>query len=372
VTLGNVFHSDIDYAFKYFRYQITQFLPLILAAVLLRERYGLKVVAWTTLLVGVGSAAAAVLQNYDPGTNLYAIDRPGKILELFHGRILGFSRSPVLLATQLLFVLLPLLGLLASGPLRLDRSRIFLAAAAVVTFTACYFSQTRSALLGIGVGLLVIGLYLRGPRLAFIAALVVIAGLSYFLLRGSGVVDTRYYRNPDNDKSAAGHLAYWQAGFFLALENSAIGMGHDQFNDAFAEYASSADIAHPAATGENDKQAFAHNDFLNVWLSWGILAFGAYVALFVGALYNCAIAARSEDPLIRGLAVGCAGGLAGYAVHSAFHNSLDSSAFLWLYAGLSVALTNLATSTVFGADRVQRLHRLRAAPRLATRSAIPT
>jgi hypothetical protein len=91
-------------------------------------------------------------------------------------------------------------------------------------------------------------------------------------------------------------------------------------------------------------KAHPHNDFLNIWFSWGIIALAIHITLYTGALVNCIIAARSEDTLIRGMAIGTAGGLAAFAANSALHNYLDSSAYLWLYAGLSVALVRLATT----------------------------
>ena len=73
-----------------------------------------------------------------------------------------------------------------------------------------------------------------------------------------------------------------------------------------------------------------------------MLALLAYVALFVGAIVNCVAAVKSDDLLIRGLAVGTLAGVVRYGVDSAFHNYLDSSTVLWAYAGLSVALAHLA------------------------------
>ena len=48
-----------------------------------------------------------------------------------------------------------------------------------------------------------------------------------------------------------------------------------------------------------------HNDFLTVWISWGIGALIVYVALFLGTVRNYWIARRSDDLLLRGLAIGC-------------------------------------------------------------------
>jgi hypothetical protein len=108
-------------------------------------------------------------------------------------------------------------------------------------------------------------------------AVMLAAGLGYLALQGTGLVQERYYQSVEDDSSAAAHLSYWQAGFTLAVEHSATGMGHNEFNEAFLEYASDSSsselVANKAlqlaSTGE--REAHVHNDFLNVWLSWGIL-----------------------------------------------------------------------------------------------------
>ncbi len=389
VVLGmNLLHSDTDYTFKYFRYQLTQLIPLMLIALTLQHRRDLKALAILALLVGLLTAGAAVLQNYSPYSPLYVVESPAKILKFYGGRVLGLSRTPVLLASQLLFVLMPLLGVLACGAWRIEARRLLLLAAAGVLIAAVYFSETRSALLGVAVGLLVIGLYVGGRRRAALAALVAMAGIAYLVLRGSGVVEQRYYKGPQDDRSASSHLVFWQVGLAMALDNSVVGIGHEQFDALFGDYASDVEVSpgqnlpkSGASDGGADlsglrqkgaanpkagdtKETKTHNDFLNVWISWGFLAIVSYLAMFGGVLVNCAMAVKSPDPLIRGLAAGCAGGLVAYGVHSAFHNALDSTAFLWMYAGLSVALASLAAETT-QSNRVQRLLALRAPVRRA-------
>jgi CHASE2 domain-containing sensor protein len=91
-----------------------------------------------------------------------------------------------------------------------------------------------------------------------------------------------------------------------------------------------------------------------VWLSWGFSALASYVWLFLAAGLNCLAAARSRDPLIRGLAIGSVGGLVAYAVGSTFHNYLDSSVVLWVYAGLSAALVRIGKQPMLMPVRAKR------------------
>jgi hypothetical protein len=47
---------------------------------------------------------------------------------------------------------------------------------------------------------------------------------------------------------------------------------------------------------------------------------------------------------MKGLALGSAGALLAFAVNSSFHNLLDSTLTLWLLAGFSAALANIAAT----------------------------
>jgi hypothetical protein len=344
VTIMNVMHSETDYVYQYFRFQVTQVIDLILVAFLIRQRRDLKQIAVFTMILGAISGFAAISQHFATNSALYAAGSPGDIRQ-WSGRVVGLKDSPVILAADLPFVLMPILGILAIGPVRFDRPRLRLAALAGLVFLGCYFTYTRSAMPAIGVGLALIAFFLRGTR-----RIVLIGGLLFVVflfpyLETTGLVGSRYYRDASTDTSAASHEAVWQVGLALALDHPLFGIGHDSFGEYALEYIEVVDEELVAVGGTAPivaGSAHPHNDFLNVWFSWGIMALVIHIMLYIGALVNCRIAARSEDMLIRGLAIGTAGGLATYAANSALHNYLDSSAYLWLYAGLSVALVRLA------------------------------
>ena len=347
VTVMNFMHSDDAYVFKYFRYQLTQVLALILTAFLIRTRRDLKFLAIVALILGTISGFAAVWQHFEPDSALYAAGDAG-VVRGWKGRAIGLSPSPVTLSADTLFVLMPILGILIAGPLLLDRPRIRLAAAAAIIFVGSYFSYTRSALLSIGIGMAVMGLYLRGSRRAFVLGSLIVLALMFPLLEGTGLIARRYYRDTDEDRSAASHLVAWKVSLAIALDNPITGIGHERYAEVAPEYLEVAGVEESDAGGTlslESGEALPHNDFLNVWFSWGIAAFLAYLALFIGALVNCAVAARSPDLLIRGLAIGTAGGLIAYGANSTLHNLLDNSAYLFIYAGLSVALARIAWLT---------------------------
>jgi O-antigen ligase len=162
----------------------------------------------------------------------------------------------------------------------------------------------------------------------------------------AGLGDTRLLAGAEEDSSAASHVAIGQVAIAIALDNPLLGIGHEHFEELAPSYMSVVSVgAGPQAQKEGQEAIGAfrpHNDFLEVWTSWGVIALAAYVAVMLGAFANCVGTARSSDPLIRGLGVGCAAGIVAYAVNSSFHNYLDSSVMLWAFAGFSVVLARLA------------------------------
>ncbi len=336
-TAINVLTSGGDYGVKYLRYQFVQILALLITATAIRQRRDLLRIAVVALPIALAGALVATWQHFARGSALGA-----DLVSEWKGRSIGLSNSPVLLANALPFPLLPLLGVLAVGPWRRDRMRLALCGVVGVLLVGMYFTYTRSAILALGPGIVAIGLGLRGVRRKLLLGAVVGAFLAFQLLAGTGLLGARYYKTAENDQSAASHESLLNVALAVALDNPITGIGHEHFEEVSLQYlgAAEAGVGDEAIGTERP-----HNDFLTVWISWGFGALVAYVLLFVGALRNYWLAARSPDPLLSGLAIGCIGGLATYATNSAFHNYLDSSALLWIYVGGSVALARLAAKS---------------------------
>lgn len=333
-TAFNALTSGGDYTVKYLRYQGVQFLALLVTAAVIRSRRDILRVAAIVLPIALAGALVALWQHFARNSALGS-----DLVTVWKGRSVGLAGSPVLLANQLAFPLVPLLGFLAVGPWRRDRLRLALCAVLGILLIGLYFTYTRSALLAIAPGIVAIGLCLRGRRKVLLVGAVVAGYLAFQLLAGTGLIGARYYKNAENDTSAASHESLLGVALAIAFDNPLTGIGHEHFEEVSMQYAGEVPVSEGEAAIGTERP---HNDFLTVWISWGIGALIAYVAVFVGALRNFRLAARSDDLLIRGLAIGCIGGLATYATNSAFHNYLDSSALLWIYAGGSIALARMA------------------------------
>lgn len=342
-TSVNLLTSDLDYVGQYFRYMLSAFLALLVTGAVVRDRNDVKRVALIALAVIVVSSLAAIWQHLAYQSAPY-----GEVLYIKYvtsnGRATGLADSAVYLADDIPIVLVPLLGFLACGSSRPNPTRLLLAGAAFVCGVGMYFTNTRAAMLAVGAGVVTIAFFVTGIRRVLILSAIAGIVLMYQLLHGAGAIQKRYYSTTDT--SAQSHLALWIVDLGVAMSNPIIGVGHQNFETVSAEYANQAsvNVGSVGAIGNEPP----HNDFLGIWASWGIAALAAYLALLRGTLANFARAAKSPDPLVRGLAVGCVAGTVAYAVNSAFHNLMDTSTILWMYAGFSVALSLLAPKPASG------------------------
>lgn len=341
-TVVNSIASTSAYTLQYLRYQVILFLAMILAACLIQSRRDLVRVAWVALAMACATAVASIWQNIDLMSAPLGATTP-KDVRFFDGRSVGLARSPVALATQLILVLPPLIGVILCVRWKRMTTRLALGAVVLLLAAGLSLSLTRSAIFGFAPALLVIAWYVRGySRVIILGALV--AGVAIFMLgESTGLLGRRLYKDAEDDRSAASHQALLQVAFAVALDQGLVGIGNENFEEVSLSYIGAADGSEETNVGVKaigvDRP---HNDFLSIWLSWGVLALVAYLGIFIGTLRNFRIAARSPDALVRGLSIGSIGGIVVYAVNSSFHNSMDNSLVLWLYAGLSVTLVRLA------------------------------
>jgi hypothetical protein len=338
-TAVNGTYSDGDYVFKYFRYQFSQLLCLIVVACTIRDRRDLVRLGYVALAFGAASGLASVVQHFDRQSGLYGSGNQA-IFNDWKGRSIGLSTTPVTLANAMLFVLAPMAGFIAAGVLPRGRLRLVMIAAFGILFLGLYFTYTRSGLIALGAGVAGSALALSGRRRTIVLGAVVVLYILFELAKGVGVVGGRYTKDATNDRSAASHDALLVVGLAMAADNLAFGIGREHFEEVSAEYAALLEADEAGGSMAVGKER-PHNDFLSVVISWGIGALTAYLAVVALTVANCRAAARSRDPLIRGMAVACVCGLMAYLANSAFHNSLDSSTAFWLYAGLSVALARM-------------------------------
>jgi O-antigen ligase len=307
------------------------------------------------LLVSAVSAFVAVLQHYSQftGAPLYqAVPHPGMAGDTFDswgGRALGLAENPIYITNSLLFFAMFLLGVVLLGNLE-PRLRLFFAAILAMTAAALFFSYTRSWVYSAAVALLAMTLVYRGRYSREFCLLVILVGGAFFYY--SDAQSNRYTSN--SDSSAATRPVLWSAALDIALGHPYLGVGHNKFLELSPEYASRIDrsLLERKDAGSALGHYEPHNDYLNVWLSFGTGGLVLYLALFVLSAKNYLEAFFwTNEPLLKGLALGGLGALLAFGVNSAFHNLFDSTLTVWLLAGFSLALTKLVMA---GPSRQQR------------------
>ncbi len=363
-TAVNSLYSTSDYVIKYARYQTTQLLAMVLIIAVVATVRDVKKLALALALIGVVVSLSSILQHYAPSIALYGTGNAATVKD-WKGRSVGFSTSPVILANQVAFVIMPLVGVFFSGAIKPGMRRILALLAMALMLGGLNFSYTRSAFFALAPAMAVLALCMRGRTRWVLIGLVVLGVIAFQLLKGTGLIGSRYYKTAQDDRSAASHQALWDVGFAIAMDHPILGIGHEHFEEVSAQYVDELNTSQDTAGGASAVgKERPHNDFLSVWTSWGIFALLAYLALFWGMIRNYMSALDHSDAFLRGLAAGCIAGVVLYAVNSAYHNYMDSSSVLWIYAGFSVVLARLGR-----ADKLYRLYAAYMARRNMTQQA---
>ncbi len=337
--LANATYTDMDYTFKYFRQTAFFLAVLLLTPAFVREERDAKLLALVALAVATVSGFLAILQHYAfRGAPVITI-LPDIIK---NGRVPGLSEGAIQLSYYLPAILLPVIAVYLLQGVR-GGGRWLLAFSALVMGLGLYFTWTRSAFVALGAGGLAMGLFFAGRlRREFLLAMLLIGG---GFLWYTDIKNNRYDRGFTEDQSGASRLVLWQAGIKTAMDNPLLGVGHRDFEAISLEYSSSIDpyYLELEKAGDTLGRQKVHNDFLNVWLSFGTPAFLLFLFLFGAVFWNFIEAFRTAgSPFLKALSLGCAGALVAYAATSFLHNVMDSSAQLFILAGLSLALTRLA------------------------------
>lgn len=345
-TFANALSADFAYVSQFFRYLVTGIIVLILIPIVINSEERLLQVAMIAFVIGAASGLAGVLQHYsDRGAPLIAIAPNANVLESFSSwgsRALGLTESPVYISNDLLLIFFPLMGVIFARGLG-QRGLQLAAITAVILLAALYFSQTRSWVYSAVLATIVMAFLLNGKMSRDLILLLIIGGGAFMFWTGRQ--GNRYSLSASEDDSAATRPVLWTAALNIAIDNPILGVGHHAFLDLSPEYAGRIDrgLLEQQGAGEALGTYTPHNDFLNVWLSFGTFAFVLYLAVMWFSAGNFIYAYKEfPDPLLQGLSLGCLGALIATQTNAFFHNFFDSSVSLWMLAGFSLALATLA------------------------------
>lgn len=183
-------------------------------------------------------------------------------------------------------------------------------------------TYTRTAWLGVALGVFVIGL-LQDRRLV-VALVVVVAGAIVFVpdvtLRVVEVTaaSTEY---TDTDDTLSWRLNYWLQVAPLVAHSPATGVGLDATKHVL----------------EGGKEP--HNDYLRMLVEAGAAGFGAYLGLLLSFVVAIVQGLRVTRGLERGVVVGFAGCVTAFAFASAGANIVSTISFMWYFMTFAALVT---------------------------------
>jgi O-antigen ligase len=246
----------------------------------------------------------------------------------------------------------PLLGIFVSRRSSLQ-TNLWLALVILLLGAALYFTLTRSWAYSAVSAATAMAFLLRGHLQKEFLLLLAIGAMAFWYFAASS--PTRYTADLSSDDSAAARPILWSAALDIALDNPLFGIGHEEFTTISPSYASMS-----SGAVRNSESVLGrynpHNDYLNVWVSYGTAALVLYCVLIILIWRNFLHATRRcFDPLLRGIALGSLGALMAFAVNSFFHNLFTTTLTFWVLAGLSLALTKLASAEEAEQDRKEAI-----------------
>ena len=361
-SIANLVNS-FDFAFTDFRNMIVGLLIVILLPAVIKNRRDLKILCGVSLIVLAASAAIGLMQYYQFLGMDQATLLPGFLADAEDRRVPGIGETELELAYLLSTAFLVTLSIyVANGMASANRKVLFLCL--LLMAPALYFTYTRSALLGLGFGLIALVLFFKTRiKVAMVMGAVLFALILIETTGALGGLSLGGRSEGGQEESSIARPILWQAGIAIALDNPILGIGGDRFIAVSPQYASAVD---PSLL-EQEKDRYwgyttlgnepIHNDYLHMWVSYGTLALIAYVWLYIAILQNFLNSRRiSKSRFVRGLSLGLAAAVVAYAVNAFYHNMMATLPLLWILAGFSLATSKLASNET--AIRNERLFKV--------------
>ncbi|GLY99116.1 O-antigen ligase family protein [Actinoplanes sp. NBRC 103695] len=196
------------------------------------------------------------------------------------------------------------------------RLRVSLGVLLGLSFVCLMLTNTRSAILGLAIGLIVVALVQRSAGMLLALGLAAVLGVALLPAVGdrfAQLADARQVGGAPTGNTLAWRLDYWSEIVPLADRNPVTGIGPNmtQF--------------------QTDEAKKPHNDFLRAYVETGAVGLLAYLAMITLLLLAGLRALRRAPPgtLARGIAAGYLGCAVAFLAISAVSNVLSSVATLW-------------------------------------------
>lgn len=253
-----------------------------------------------------------------------------EILVMFHdgiARLYVFQHYMTTGGLKMIVSLLLIPFLLAGDNTR--RDRMFWSAVFLPTFAALILTNTRSAWLGLIVGVIVMSI-LQYRKLFLILA----AGIVLFFLfapanqvdRARSIIDLSHHSN-------AGRLNMWSTGLRMWQDRPMFGFGDIDLYDSYLQYRT--------PTGD-EPAGHLHNNYIHLLVTLGAvgLAVAGYLFFTIFRLELSAWRSLRNDPFLRDVALGTLAVFAGFLINGLFEWNFgdhEIMVFVWFTVGLSRA-----------------------------------
>ncbi|MEU5964681.1 O-antigen ligase family protein [Micromonospora parva] len=190
-------------------------------------------------------------------------------------------------------------------------------------------TNTRSALLGAAIGLIVVAVLHRSKRMLVTLCVVAVAGVALVPAVGERFAQLGASRAVGGDPTGntlQWRISYWTEIVTLADRNPVTGIGPNM------------------TQRETDEAKKPHNDFLRAYVETGLLGLGAYLLMLFAFLYTARTALRRAPPgsFERGVAVGFTGCAAAFVAVSAASNVISNVVTLWYFVAFAAAASVIA------------------------------
>jgi putative inorganic carbon (HCO3(-)) transporter len=300
-----------------------------LARTWLRDRE-LRAIAITAFIGGATIVSLLAIGQVLTGTGVVAVEGVR--------RALGTYQHPNALALYLLRAAAFALAFLALAPS--PRRAYWLLGAAPLLGVALVLTFSRGALLGLGVGVILLGLAIGLRRAAPGLLAAAIVGVALLALAATGLTVIR-----EGGGSLGLRQMIWGSTLAMLRDHPAFGVGLDQFLTQYAPR-----YVNPAAWGER-YTSHPHNLFLDFWARLGImgLAWIAWTLSSLGLAVAHAWRATADESrrLLIAAAVACAAALTHGLVDN-FYFLIDL-AFVWWFL---LSLVNIAAEEGLAAREI--------------------
>ncbi|MBH9536252.1 O-antigen ligase family protein [Novosphingopyxis sp. YJ-S2-01] len=331
IGVSFVFAEHHDLAFAYAIRAVAVMLLPFLIGMFLRDPTQLQPVLWGIMGAGIVTALIIIYET-KTGARLFSTSAAAVEAD-FEGKIRsagGSDLNPTSVAQMLMVAVLLAAGLLASG---YKRFRLPMIALILLGTAAIVMTSARSAVIGLGIGGIIILFRFYRSRWFPLILLggIALAATSLLFLPATTLARFQAVANFAEDRSLYRRITYLRIGWDLLQQSPIWGVGPGNFPSHYVE------AEYRFLPGRTLNPRELHNTYLDAAVEYGLVGFALFMSVLGTAFFAAARAARrAVDPLLARMAHAIMAALVALYAASFFMPHKDFR-YLWLMIGLAMA-----------------------------------